>query len=111
MQTFFTVTGIVVIVFAAGLCARIVMELRISGDLGSMYAPLFDLSRYRWLTDRSEFGRFLVTLFGWDEGARPALEQVLVWFAPIIPVTYLFLRGRVRQPVASTEPTAATIDA
>ena len=105
MRTFFTVTGMVVIVFAAGLCAKIVMELRMTGDIGSFYAPLFDLSRYRWLTEDSEFGRFLVTLFGWDEGAKPALEQVVVWFAYFVPVTWLFLRGRGPIPAAAPDET------
>ncbi|HET9730937.1 MAG TPA: FTR1 family protein [Acidimicrobiia bacterium] len=102
MRQFFTVTGMIVIVFAAGLCAKVVMELQISGDLGSMWSPMFDLSSHRWLTDHSEFGRFLVTLFGWHEDARPSFEQVVVWFGYLVPVATLFLRGRT--PRATGEP-------
>jgi high-affinity iron transporter len=101
MRTFFTVTGMIVIVFAAGLCAKIIMELQITGDLGSLHAPLFDLSRHAWLTDRTEFGRFLVTLFGWHEDARPSVEQVLIWFVYLVPVTTLFLRGRTARAMQS----------
>jgi high-affinity iron transporter len=95
MRAFFQVTGLVVIVFAAGLLARSVLFLQASGDLGSVNDAVYDLTGQRWLTQSSEVGKFLAAMLGWDP--RPSLEQVVVWLAYIVPVTVLFL-GFGRQP-------------
>ncbi|MEO6713090.1 MAG: FTR1 family protein, partial [Mycobacteriales bacterium] len=97
MRAFFTITGLVVIVFAAGLLARTVLFLQSSGDLGSVNDAVYDLTSYRWLTQSSEVGKFLAAMFGWDP--RPSLEQLLAWALYIIPVTGLFLgTGTGRRP-------------
>src|SRR3954471_24106443 len=79
MKTFFQVTGIVVIVFASGLLARTVLFLQQSGDLGSFNDAVYNLTRYRFLTQNTEVGKFLAAMFGWDP--RPSIEQVVVWLA------------------------------
>ena len=58
--------------------------------LDSLNWAVYDLTGFSWLTTQTQVGRFLAGLFGWDP--RPSLEQVVVWVAYIIPVTYLFLR-------------------
>ena len=100
MRTFFKVTGVILIVFAAGLCAKAVLWLQLAGVLGTYNNAVYDLTSIHWLTQSSEFGRFLAGLFGWDP--RPSIEQVVAWFAYFVPVTVLFLwgdeiRGRMRQ--------------
>jgi high-affinity iron transporter len=91
MRAFFTVTGLVLIVFAAGLVARTVMFLQVNGDIGSFSLNgVYDLTSYRWLTQETEVGKFLAAMFGWDP--RPSLEQVVAWLAFLVPVTILFLR-------------------
>jgi high-affinity iron transporter len=100
MRAFFRVTGVVVILFAAGMLARAVMYLQQVGDLGSFWAPVYDLSRYRWLTDSSAFGEFLTGMVGWDP--KPSLEQLLVWFAYAAPVAWMFLRDRGPQGAVPT---------
>ena len=106
MKAFFTVTGVVLIVFAAGLVAKTVLFLQTSGDLGSFNLNgVYDLTAYRWLTQQTEEGKFLAAMFGWDP--RPSIEQVVAWMAFAVPVTWLFLRRTpVRRP-APLEPVNA----
>jgi high-affinity iron transporter len=98
MQAFFTVTGLVLIVFAAGLVAKTVLFLQTSGDLGSLNLNgVYDLTAHRWLTQQTEEGKFLAAMFGWDP--RPSIEQLVAWTAFAAPVTWLFLRSSpVRRP-------------
>ncbi|MDE0805597.1 MAG: FTR1 family protein [Acidimicrobiales bacterium] len=91
MRLFFSVTGVVLIVFAAGLLARSVQLLQAGHDLGSVNLNgVYDLRDVSWLTTRTEVGRFLAALFGWDP--RPSLEQVVAWVGYLVPVGWLFLR-------------------
>jgi high-affinity iron transporter len=103
MKAFFTVTGLVLIVFAAGLVARTVMFLQISGDLGSLNLNgVYDLTSVHWLTNGSEVGKFLGAMFGWDP--RPSIEQVVAYLAYLVPVTILFLRpSRPQAPVPTVQ--------
>ena len=107
MRTFFQVTGVVVIVFASGLLARTVLFLQQSGDMGSFNDSVYNLTRYRLLTQNTEFGKFLAAMFGWDP--RPSIEQVVVWLAYIVPVAWLFLRSA--RPAAPAPAPAAEVPA
>ena len=67
MRLFFSETGVVLIVFAAGLLARSVQLLQAGHDLGSVNRNgVYDLRDVSWLTTRTEVGRFLAALFGFD---------------------------------------------
>jgi len=101
MRTFFQVTGMVIVVFAAGLLARSVLFLQSAGDLGTLADSVYDVTGTVWLTQQSEVGKMLAALFGWDP--RPSAEQVLAWLGYFVPVTYLFLRS----PRRTTGPGAA----
>ena len=71
MRLFFKVTGVVLIVFAAGLLARTVLYLQSAGDLGSFNLNgVYDLRDYAWLDPSSEVGKFLAAMFGWDPARR-----------------------------------------
>lgn len=104
MQTFFRVSGLVVIVFAAGLLARTVLFLQASGTVGTLADNIYDLRSIHWLTQDSEVGKFLAALFGWDP--RPSVEQVLAWGLYLVPVTVLFLR---RPRATTVAPEAARL--
>lgn len=111
MKQFFMVTGLVLIVFAAGLAARTVLFLQSSGDLRSFNLNgVYDLTSIRWLTQNSEVGKFLAAMFGWDP--RPSIEQVVAWLGYLIPVTILFLRPARKAPSrpapAASEPVAVS---
>jgi high-affinity iron transporter len=105
---FFKVTGMILVVFAAGLLARTVLFLQAGGDLGTLHDNLYDLTRYGFLTQRTEVGRFLAAMVGWDP--RPSLEQVVAWAAYLAVVTVLFLRPPRprRAPAPATAPAATT---
>jgi high-affinity iron transporter len=109
MRQFFTVTGLVLLVFAAGLVSRTVLYLQSAGDLGTAWNNVYDLTGYRWLTVSTETGRFLGAMLGWDP--RPSIEQVVAYLAFLGTVGWLFLRppggARPRPP----RPLAGTSDA
>ena len=90
MRQFFAVTGLVLIVFAAGLVSRTVLWLQLAGVLGTVWNNVYDLTAYRWLTVDTEIGRFLGAMFGWDP--RPSIEQVIAYLAFLVTVSWLFLR-------------------
>jgi high-affinity iron transporter len=107
MRAFFRVTGMVIVVFAAGLLAKTVLFLQAGGDMGTMADNIYDLREYKFLTQETEVGKTLAALIGWDP--RPSVEQVIAWFGYFIPVTFLFLRNpKTAQPAA---PAAAPADA
>jgi high-affinity iron transporter len=91
MRQFFTVTGLVLIVFAAGLVSRTILWLQAAGQLGTVWNNVYDLTAYRWLTVGTESGRFLGAMFGWDP--RPSIEQVVAYLAFLVTVAWLFLRA------------------
>jgi high-affinity iron transporter len=91
MRQFFTVTGMILIVFAAGLVSRTVLYLQAAGDLGTLRDSVYDLTAYPWLTVRTETGRFLGAMLGWDP--RPSIEQVVAYLAFLVTVGWLFLRS------------------
>jgi high-affinity iron transporter len=91
MRQFFTVTGLILIVFAAGLVSRTVLWLQAAGELGTAWNNVYDLTAYRWLTVSTESGRFLGAMFGWDP--RPSIEQVVAYLLFLVTVAWLFLRA------------------
>lgn len=90
MRRFFQVTGVLIILFAAGLLSRGVMFLQSAGDLGTVNGAVYNVTQFGWLTTSTQSGRFLGGIFGWDP--RPSFEQVLVYLAFLIPVVVLFFR-------------------
>jgi high-affinity iron transporter len=100
MRQFFTVTGVMLIVFAAGLLARAVLFLQASGDMGILWNNVYDVTSVSWLTTDTEVGRFLGAMFGWDP--RPSVEQIVAWVGYVGIVGYLFLHNP--KPKASAEP-------
>ena len=98
LALFFKITGVVLIVFAAGLLSKVVLDLQAANDLSSFNLNgVYDVRSLVWLTTESESGKFLTAMFGWDP--RPSIEQVVIWFAYAIPVTIAFFWPA--RPVAS----------
>lgn len=89
MQQFFRFTGILIVLFAAGLLARAVLFEQMAGDLGSVNLAAYDVTGAAWLTLQTQSGRFLAGIFGWDP--RPSVEQLGIWLAYAVVVTPLFL--------------------
>ncbi len=109
LQRFFQVTGVVLIVFAAGLLARSVQLLQGAHDLGSLNLDgVYDVRSVRWLTVDTEVGRALAAMLGWDP--RPSIEQVVVWVGYVVPAVWLFLRtgpGLQARPFRAGTPSTA----
>ena len=100
LRQFVAVTGLLLIVFAAGLLSRTVMFLQSAGDLPILWNNVYDLTAFKILTVETETGKFLGAMFGWDP--RPSIEQVVAYLGYALTVGYLFLR-----PSRGAAPTSA----
>lgn len=108
MRRFFQVTGVLIILFAAGLLARFVLFLQAAGDLGSVNDAIYDLTNHTWLTQAHQSGRFLAGIFGWDP--RPSIEQAVAYLGYLVPAVYLYLkepRAAAPAPAPTVEPPVA----
>jgi high-affinity iron transporter len=90
LRSFFRVTGILILLFAAGLLAKGVHEFQEAGIVGTFSEHLWSLAHIGWLNpDVSTSGEFLKGLFGWSPD--PSLEMLVAYLAFMIPVGFLFL--------------------
>ena len=89
LGTFFRVTGIFLILVAAGLLAHGMAEFEEAGLLPAIM-PLWDVSSSPVLGEGSIVSEFLTAFFGWDPEAN--LLELLAWFTYIVAVGYAFLR-------------------
>jgi high-affinity iron transporter len=109
LRRFFQITGLLIIMFAAGLVARAVQLFQAAGDLATLNDAAYNLTGIRWLTVETQSGRFLAGIFGWDP--RPSIEQVVAYFAYLIPALVFFFRPPKSAPAPAvaapaTEPAA-----
>lgn len=109
LGVFFQVTGVLIIAFAAGLLSRAVQFLQAAGDLGTLNDAAYNLTGLTWLTVRTESGRFLAGILGWDP--RPSAEQVAIYVLYLVPVLVVFFRGRPRRPRPDPVPSAESAGA
>jgi high-affinity iron transporter len=86
LRAFFTVTGVVLIFVAAGLCGYAVHELTEAGWL-PVTPVAFDLSQV--LPDSSPLGSTLAGLLGYR--AAPTISELAAYLAYLVPVLLLFL--------------------
>ena len=90
LRLFFRVTGVLIILFAAGLVAKGVHEFQEAGIIGSVNEHVWDVSSVSALDpDSSQTGEFLAGLFGWSP--NPSLEMIAVYFLFLIPIGTSFL--------------------
>ena len=89
LRSFFRVTGLILIVVAAGLFAYSLHELQEAGWVPILEAHAFDLSA--GLPDDAGAGAILRGLVGYN--ADPTWLEVVGWAAYLVVVGGLFLRG------------------
>lgn len=90
LRVFFRVTGILIILFAAGLVAKGVHEFQEVGFIGTLNEHVYDVSSIGWLNpDVSSTGEFLGGLFGWSPS--PSLEMVVLYLLYLVPIGAIFL--------------------
>ena len=99
LRSFFRVTGLILIVVAAGLFAYSLHELQEAGWLPVLEAHAFDLSAS--LPDDAGAGAILRGLVGYN--ADPTWLEVVGWAAYLVVVGGLFL-GRSVQPGTKSRP-------
>jgi len=105
LRTFFNVTGILLILFAAGLVGKAFHEFRemMSIESGWIWQPVWTVESGIWSS--GTFYDFMKGFFGWH--AETERIRLLAYFAYLIPVGYLFLRGSsssAPQPAEKKEP-------
>ena len=88
LRAFFRLTGVLIILFAAGLVSKAVHEFQELGLLPTVNEHVWDLG----ILDPagSTTGRFLGSLFGWTP--RPSLLTAVAYATYLIPILILFLR-------------------
>jgi high-affinity iron transporter len=102
MRRFFTVTGVLLIIFAAGMVGRSIYELAEAGLVPTLIDHVWNLKSI--LPDTSTVGSILQTLVGYTDD--PSLLQVLA-HAGYAVVVLLLLVGH-RQRAGSSEQGAAS---
>ena len=102
MKTFFSLTGVLLIVLAAGVLGNALGELT-DGLPGFFARPLWNAGN--WLGDGSGAGALLKSLLGYS--SSPPLAQVLGYGLYLVTMLWLYLRPRRQRqnlnPVAATE--------
>lgn len=89
LRSFFNVTGVLIILLAAGLLANGLKEIAEAGVL-TLGPRVWDT--YDFIADNSTLGRFLAAMLGYD--SSPALGQVLAYGVYGVTTMTLFLMGR-----------------
>jgi high-affinity iron transporter len=101
LRSFFRVTGVVLVVVAAGLLAFSIHELQEAGVLPVLTATAYDIARV--LPDDAGIGAVARSLFGYH--ATPSWLEVVGWISYLVLVGGLFLRSH---SVAVPAPARAT---
>ena len=100
LRTFFNVTAVLLLLFAAGLAGKAVHALRllISWEAGWLVSSAWTLKSGLFAT--GTFYDFMRGLFGWHK--NPENIRVLAYFAYLIPVLLVYLRGAKSVSVPTT---------
>jgi high-affinity iron transporter len=106
MRKFFQITGALIILFAAGLVAKAVLFLQLTGDLHTDWNAVYDVTGIHWLTQESQTGRFLNGIFGWNP--NPTIQQVVAYFAYLLPIGWLYFHQPKPKAVAPPAQEAAS---
>jgi high-affinity iron transporter len=109
LRRFFTWTGGVIILFAAGLFAQSVRSLHEAGIWNSLQSNAWDMSSI--ISNGSTGGNVLRGLIGYQ--AVPTVGEAIAYWAYLIPVAFLFfvgphLRTPPANPTEATEPSVGT---
>ena len=88
LRQFFTATGILLIVFAAGLLAHSTHEFQEAGILPGTVEHIWNTNAV--VSEDSGFGKFLTALFGYN--GDPSALEVAVWFTFLATALVLFVR-------------------
>ncbi len=102
LRRFFQVTGILLILFAAGLIAHGVHEFNEVGWIPAIVEHVWDVNMF--LDENSVMGLLFKTLFGYN--GNPSLTEMIAYFVYIV-VTAIFWRRENTVPAKATAESAA----
>jgi len=88
LRKFFQVTGILLILFAAGLVAHSVHEFNEIGWIPAIIEHVYDMNAF--INENSILGQLLQTLFGYN--GNPSLTEMITYFAYIITTSIFWRR-------------------
>jgi high-affinity iron transporter len=100
LRVFFNVTGVMLVILAAGLLANGLKELHEAAVIGNLGPHTWDT--YNVLADNSQLGKFLGTILGYD--SSPFLGVVIAYVAYLVLALGFFAFGR---RTSSPRPAAA----
>lgn len=91
LRTFFNVTGVLLILFAAGLVGKFFHELRemLEIETGWLWSPAWTVEGGMWA--RGSFYDFMKGFFGWH--AETERIRLVAYLAYLLPVGWAFLWG------------------
>ncbi len=90
LQRFFKVTGLILILFAAGLIAHSVAEFNEAGIIPAIISPIWNLNSL--LNDHSIVGMIFSTLFGYH--GNPSLTEALGYSGYMLVTLIVFVKAR-----------------
>jgi high-affinity iron transporter len=102
LGAFFKVTGILLILVAAGLLAHGVAEFQEAGLLPELF-PLWNVSGAPVVGEEAFVSELLTAFFGWDPEAN--FLEFIAWASYLLAVGFAFLRP---QPLPESVPQPAT---
>lgn len=90
LRTFFNITGVLLLLFAAGLFGKAVHEFRemMEIETGWLWEPAWTVTSGIWA--KGTFYDFVKGFFGWH--AETERLRLVAYFGYLIPVGYLYLR-------------------
>lgn len=104
LKTFFSITAVLLLLFAAGLAGKAVHELRelIGWESGWLVQPAWTIGDGMWAKGTTY--DFMKGLFGWH--ASPERIRVLAYFTYLIPIMVFYRRKAAELTPAVVEPKA-----
>ena len=104
LKRLFSISSVLLILFAAGLVAHGVHEFEEAGILNGIITPLFDINpplhpdgSAPWLHEKGVIGSFLKGLFGYN--GNPSLLEVISYLGYLTLIGTIFWRGlKIAQP-------------
>lgn len=94
LKRFFQVTGVILILFAAGLIGHSVAEFNEAGIIPAIINPIWNLNPI--LSDNSLVGSIFSILFGYH--GNPSLTEALSYGAYVLATLVAFVKARKMQP-------------
>jgi len=97
LKKFFSITGAILILFAAGLLIHGVHELQEAGVIPIFIEEVWNINNI--LNENGHIGSFLKHLFGYN--ANPSLIEVITYILYILGISYFWRRANRKESVVS----------